>query len=65
MLFSALYMPPLARNFFPKYTNSHTKECNLYYKLLDKISLETESLISCTMKMRKKNKMNPVHYLQL
>jgi len=31
---------------FPKYTNSHTKEHKLYNKLLDKISLETELLVS-------------------
>jgi len=30
--------------FFPKCTNSHTKEHKLYNKLLDKTSLETESL---------------------
>ena len=30
---------------FSKYTNSHTKECKLYDKLLDKISSETELLV--------------------
>ena len=30
---------------FPKYTNSHVKECKLYNKLLDKTSLETELLV--------------------
>jgi len=29
---------------FPKCTNSHTKECKLYNKLLDKTSPEIESL---------------------
>jgi len=31
---------------FLKYTDSHTKECKLYDKLLDKISPETELLVS-------------------
>jgi len=31
--------------FFPKYTNSHPKEYKLYNKLLNKISLETESSV--------------------
>ena len=30
---------------FLKYTDSHIKECKLYDKLLNKISLETESLV--------------------
>ena len=30
---------------FPKYTNSHVKEYKLYNELLDKTSLETESLV--------------------
>ena len=30
---------------FPKYTDSHEKECKLYNKLLDKISPETELLV--------------------
>ena len=30
---------------FLKYTDSHIKECKLYNKLLDRISLETESLV--------------------
>ena len=35
----------LTRNsFFSKYTNSYAKECKLYNKLLDKISLETKLL---------------------
>ena len=31
---------------FSKYTNSHAKEHKLYNELLDKTSLETESLVS-------------------
>ena len=32
------------KKLFPKYTNSHAKECKLYDELLDKTSLETELL---------------------
>ena len=32
--------------FFSKYTDSHVKECKLYNKLLNKISSETELLVS-------------------
>ena len=52
MLFSALYMPPLARNFFPKYTNSHTKESKLYDNLLNKISPEVELLVPSCYELR-------------
>jgi len=31
---------------FPKYTDSHTKECKLYDKLLNKISSKIESSVS-------------------
>ena len=34
------------KEFFPKYTDSHGKECKLYSWLLDKISLEIELSVS-------------------
>ena len=46
------------KKLFSKCTDSHTKECNLYNKLLDKISPETESPVPCTIKIRKENKIN-------
>jgi len=42
---------------FPKCTNSHTKEHKLYDKLLDKISLEIESLVPGSSR---KDKLAPV-----
>ena len=41
------------KEIFPKYTDSHAKECKLYSWLLDKISLEIELSVSDSFRKNK------------